>query len=43
MNTRVFLRRPDVPGFCPSIGVVGMVLIVIGWSLLEVARARPRA
>jgi len=26
-NTVVFLRRPDVPGFCPSIGWVRMVMI----------------
>ena len=28
MKTRVFLRRPDVPGFCPSNGVVVTVLTV---------------
>ena len=27
MNTLVFLRRPDVPGFWPSIGEVATVLI----------------
>jgi hypothetical protein len=32
MNTRVCLRKPDVPGICPSMGIVGIVFtsIVVG-------------
>jgi hypothetical protein len=29
MKARVFLRKPDVPGFWPSIGAVLIVVIVI--------------
>ena len=30
MKTFVFLRRPDVPGFWPSIGAVAFVVTVSG-------------
>ena len=35
MNTVVFLRRPDVPGFWPSIGVVGTILTPIAVLLAD--------
>src|SRR2546421_3478176 len=40
MKTRVFLRRPEVPGRCPSNGVVGTVCTLP--SLVGV-KARPLA
>jgi hypothetical protein len=33
MNTLVFLRKPDVPGFWPSIGAVVMVILGKGFLL----------
>ena len=32
MKVRVFLRSPEVPGFCPSIGVVATFFGFIGVS-----------
>ena len=33
MKTWVFLRRPEVPGFWPSIGAVWIVRVCTGGSL----------